>query len=210
MRTVPIEKWERREEYEHFIAFPNPFFDVTVRLNVTNLLRRTKAKEIPFYGALIYATMKTVNSMDEFLCRVHGGDIVYYDEARPFFVDMDKETHKIKFVTYPMCDDMAEFAKGASAAGKASHGLYGSTGDSCCECKVFISCSPQIAFTAFTAACHGNAEDFTPNITWGKYYEADDGEMLIPCAAKLNHCAQDAHHASMFFTLLQKIIDEAN
>ena len=47
-KIIDIATWNRREHYEHFSAFDDPFFGVTVNVIVRARIRKPKTKAFPF------------------------------------------------------------------------------------------------------------------------------------------------------------------
>lgn len=47
-KIIDIATWNRREHYEHFSAFDDPFFGVTVQVDCTRTYQEAKAKGISF------------------------------------------------------------------------------------------------------------------------------------------------------------------
>ena len=45
---IDIATWNRREHYEHFSAFDDPFFGVTVQVDCTRAYQEAKTKGISF------------------------------------------------------------------------------------------------------------------------------------------------------------------
>ena len=47
-KIIDIATWNRREHYEHFSAFDDPFFGVTVQVDCTRAYQEAKTKGISF------------------------------------------------------------------------------------------------------------------------------------------------------------------
>ena len=53
IRDIDMNTWPRREIYDFFSPIANPFYSVTFTLDVTNLYRYVKERELSFYYALV-------------------------------------------------------------------------------------------------------------------------------------------------------------
>ena len=55
-KIIDIATWNRREHYEHFSAFDDPFFGVTVQVDCTRTYQEAKTKGISFslFGFNVY------------------------------------------------------------------------------------------------------------------------------------------------------------
>ena len=59
-KLIDVDKWERKEFYEHFINEVICTYSTVVNIDITNL------KEQKLYPAMIWLLTKTVNDMPEF------------------------------------------------------------------------------------------------------------------------------------------------
>ena len=50
-KIIDIATWNRREHYEHFSAFDDPFFGVTVNVDCTRAYQEAKDKGVSFFPA---------------------------------------------------------------------------------------------------------------------------------------------------------------
>ena len=85
IKLIDMEKWDRREFYQHFINEVVCSYSVAVNVDIT-ALRGEK-----LYPAMIWLLTKTVNDMPEFrTCLTEAGPGIY-DSMHPMYTVFSKE-----------------------------------------------------------------------------------------------------------------------
>src|SRR5687768_1970092 len=79
MKPVDIENWNRKTIYEYFKDFPDPFFNMTANLDVTELYRFCKEKKLSFSLANLFYSLETVNEIREFRMRLKDDRLVEFE-----------------------------------------------------------------------------------------------------------------------------------
>lgn len=63
--------WSRKEIYDNFSKIDYPFYSVTIPIDVTNVKKISKDKELSFYFLMIWICTKAINSIQEFKIRMY-------------------------------------------------------------------------------------------------------------------------------------------
>ena len=82
-KIIDIATWNRREHYEHFSAFDDPFFGVTVQVDCTRTYQEAKAKSISFSLLVLHRITTAAAAVEEFRYRIEGDKVVCYDSLLP-------------------------------------------------------------------------------------------------------------------------------
>ena len=82
-KIIDIATWNRREHYEHFSAFDDPFFGVTVQVDCTRAYQEAKAKGISFSLLVLHRITTAAAAVEEFRYRIEGDKVVCYDSLPP-------------------------------------------------------------------------------------------------------------------------------
>ena len=86
-KIIDIATWNRKEHFEHFSAFDDPFFGVTVHVDCTRSYQEAKDKGVSFSLLLLHRIITAASKVEEFRYRIEGDKVVCYDsllpEARP-------------------------------------------------------------------------------------------------------------------------------
>ncbi len=86
MKTIDVESWNRRTQYENFIRYTNPIISVCTTLDVTPIVERCRVKGLSFFSSFLYLVTKSVNEVDEMKLRIDGDRIVMPDCVHPSYV----------------------------------------------------------------------------------------------------------------------------
>ena len=78
-RHLDIENWSRRELFEFFIGYANPYFNVCVQMDVTEFLAFVRKRSIKVSLALHYFALRVANEIDPFCYRLKDGKVVIFD-----------------------------------------------------------------------------------------------------------------------------------
>ena len=69
-KIIDIATWNRREHYEHFSAFDDPFFGVTVNVDCTRAYQEAKDKGVSFSLLVLHRIVTAAAAVEEFRYRI--------------------------------------------------------------------------------------------------------------------------------------------
>ncbi len=78
-QTIDITHWNRREHFEFFSRFDDPFFGITTLVDFTKAYEHIKAHRRPFFLSSVHFLLKCVNETEAFRLRTEDGKLVQYD-----------------------------------------------------------------------------------------------------------------------------------
>jgi len=76
---LDLATWPRRQLYDFFINYAQPYFNVCVRLDVTNLIALARERKIKFSLAIHYFGLRLANELEPFRYRLKEGGVFVYD-----------------------------------------------------------------------------------------------------------------------------------
>ncbi|MGN0747374.1 MAG: CatA-like O-acetyltransferase, partial [Aristaeellaceae bacterium] len=88
MKVIDMAAWPRREIFGFFSGVSNPFYSVTVQVDVTPLAAWAKREGLSFYYALVYLCTQAVNRTEAFRYDIREGQVVLHDRREPSFTDL--------------------------------------------------------------------------------------------------------------------------
>lgn len=208
MKELDYENWPRKNAYEFFSNISNPFYMISFRQDVTNLVRYAKKNELSFYYALIWLCTKAINDVEAFCIAVKDDKLVILDHRDPSFTDLKKDTEQFHIVTLEMADDLHEFCHRAMKLSSAQESFIDMDKES--DELIYFSCLPWIDLTALTnerdlTDVHSR-DDSIPHIAWGKYTETD-GRLSLVISLEVNHRFIDGLHIGRFHERLEYYIE---
>ncbi|RTL14004.1 MAG: chloramphenicol acetyltransferase, partial [Flavobacteriaceae bacterium] len=79
-QKIDISSWNRKEHFEFFNTFEEPFFGITTSIDMTIAYEKAKAMQIPFFVYYLHKTIAAVNQVENFRYRIEENEVVLYDE----------------------------------------------------------------------------------------------------------------------------------
>ena len=200
--VVDMSRDPRRQQYEFFRNVVNPFFSLTVQLDVTEFLEATRGE--PFFHSFLYAVTRALNAVPELRRRfLPDGTVVEYDRCSPSYT-ASKPDHTFAFClveghTESRAAFIAESVRRQQEAVRRPDGMT-DEGDK--DEHFFVSALPWISYTQVTVPS-GPPGECNPRFEWGKYYE-QNGRTLLPFTIFVHHALADGWHVSQFFERLNE------
>ena len=204
-RYLDMETYRRRAHFEYFSGLAYPYVGVTVQVDLTELLRKIKNEELPFFFTICYCVSRAANRTQEFRQRIRDGKIIEFDRCRTSHtVALEDGTFcyctladEIPFTEYlPYATREQEEAKREGSIEETEEDIYD---------KFFVSTVPWISYTSLIQPTPVPA-DSNPRITWGKYY-AQGERILLPVSVLCHHALVDGRHIADFYQSLDKEIE---
>lgn len=78
---INITEWNRAELFQEFIGMRTSIYDMSVRMNVTKLVKYCKQNGQSFFINFLYLTLRELNNIPEFRMRIHNGEPYIYDKV---------------------------------------------------------------------------------------------------------------------------------
>lgn len=204
IRDIDMSTWPRREIYDFFSPISNPFYSVTFTLDVTNLYRYVKERELSFYYALVYLCTQAVNRVEAFLYTIEDGKVRIYDKRQPSFTDLEKGSELFRMVFVPCEGSLDEFCRAAKAKSESQHFFFDPTAET--NDLIYFSCLPWMDVTGLTNERNLDPDDAIPRIAWGKYIDVD-GRKQLHISLEINHRLIDGVHLGRFNEELCRLIE---
>lgn len=201
MRVLDLETWKRREHYEFFRRFDDPFWNVTVPVDVTGLVDVCRDDGPSFFLASLWTAMRALNETEELRMRIRGDDVVVHDVTHPACtVLLEDET--FVFAYFDMHERFETFRANADALlqrlRRADPGL-----DPQPERDDVVYCSvlPWLGFSSFRHARAGEP-DSIPRLVLGRH-TAVGGRRSMPLSIEAHHALVDGLHVGRFVASLE-------
>ncbi|MGM9763783.1 MAG: CatA-like O-acetyltransferase [Candidatus Cryptobacteroides sp.] len=205
-KKTDIENWSRREIYELFSPYSNPFYVVSFNVEIHNLYNFCKKNGIGVYHAMIWCITRAINSVPAFRQRIVKGEIVEYDRTFPSYTFLKAGEDAFKICTLSADEDIIGFDRKAKLAEASQTTLLGDY-DLPPEPLIYLSCLPWIETTCITSERNLDRDDCIPRISWGKFRKNPDGSIMQNITVDTNHRLVDGYHIGLFGQSLQAAID---
>ncbi|MEP6902116.1 MAG: CatA-like O-acetyltransferase [Actinomycetota bacterium] len=202
MKFVDVENWNRKEIYEYFKDFKDPFFNLTANLDVTEIYRFCKEKKLSFSLANLFYSLQTANEIREFKIRLKDERLVEFEKIHATLtISQPDETFSLCY--FEMQENVFEF----NEAGKIAVEKYTKFKTfNVMRDRVDLIYSSVIPWASFTSFKHASRLDnkFTiPRMVFGKMFE-DAGRKKLPHSVEVHHAIADGFHVGKYFVSLQE------
>lgn len=204
-QKIDLETWNRKEHFNFFNSFEEPFFGVTVDLDCT--IAYTKAKElgVSFFQYYLHKSLVAANQVAPFRYRIINDEIWQYGKVDASAVITRPDgTFGFSYIKYnPDFEIFAANAQNAILEVQQSSGLkLAGAGENVIHC----SAMPWLAFTGLSHARNYSFKDSCPKFSYGKIRE-EGGKKQMPFSIHVNHALMDGFHVSQMVEIFQSMLD---
>jgi len=205
MKTkIDLETWYRKDHFNFFNAFEEPFFGATVNVDVTIAYQKAREQGVSFFLYYLHAILKAANQIEHFKYRVEDGEVYLYDVINTSTtVSRPDTTFGFSYINYHK--NFNEFIAGAQ---QEITRVQNTTG---LELRpvfnvLHVSAIPWVNFTGLTHARSFTFKDSMPKISLGKITGAD-GKKIMPLSVTVHHGLMDGRHVGEFIDLFQELLN---
>lgn len=207
-RFLEISSWKRREHFELFRSFANPFFSVCVEVDVTRVWEESRQPGSPsFYVATLFHSLRAANATEAFRLRIRGDRVWAHDSLRASATIL-RDDDTFGFGIFPPAPTLDEFNRHAigevAAARRAAPLVLPRPGE---DDLIYHSSLPWMRFTAFTNALN-DGKDSVPRVVFGKCAQRG-GRWTLPVAVEVHHALVDGLDVARYLEALQAAFSPA-
>jgi chloramphenicol O-acetyltransferase type A len=204
---LDLATWPRREQFEFYRDYDNPFFNVCMRLDVTSLVKELR-KHASVSVALTYhyIALRAANEIEQFRYRLRGDRVLVHDVINGGTTLMlPNETFTLVYFDY--ADTFAEFIGPAQRAleEKKKEGSFQPRHED--DARIHCTTLPWLAFTSFSHARNWGREDSVPKISFGKFTQEND-RTLMPFSVEVHHALVDGLHVGRYVARIEEMLAE--
>ncbi|HEX8561956.1 MAG TPA: chloramphenicol acetyltransferase [Flavobacterium sp.] len=205
-RELNIKDWNRKEHFEFFSKFEEPFFGVTVNIDCTNARLYAKEKNISFFLLYLYRALKAANKIEPFRYRIMDNTVYVFDsvDASPT-INRPNGTFGFAYISYD--EDESVFYTGAKQVIAQVEGSTGLIPAVSGENVIHFSALPWLQFTSISHARSFSFKDSCPKISFGNIH-SDNGREYIPVSIHVHHALMDGYHVGQFVDEFQRHLNQ--
>jgi chloramphenicol O-acetyltransferase type A len=201
---LDLSTWPRRDLFEFFAAYSNPYFNVCARLDVTKVVAMVRQRPgVRISLALHYFALRIANEIEPFRYRLKEEKVFIYDIINGgTTVLRPNETFGYAYFDYQ--EDFEKFVRDAAQSVdriKAENDLKPTGRDD----LIYFTSLPWIAFTSFAHARNPGRGDSVPRIVFGKFTKENES-LMLPISVEVHHALVDGIHVGRFFTRMEEAL----
>lgn len=199
---LDLQNWPRKEHFEFFRKFDEPFFGICANVDCTAAYAAAKAGGHSFFLYYLHKVITAVNAVEPFRYRIAADDIVVHDTINvSATLTREDNTFGFSFMEYhPGFEAFSAAARQEIERVRNTPGLFTRSFEA--DNLIHFSAVPWINFTSLSHARSLTLPDSCPKISVGKMTEAG-GRLLMPVSVHVHHALMDGYHVGLFFDALQ-------
>jgi chloramphenicol O-acetyltransferase type A len=200
-QKIDLATWNRKEHFEFFSTFEEPFFGITTPIDMTIAYEKAKAMQIPFFVYYLHKTIVAVNQVENFRYRIEENEVVLYNEIDASATIMrENKTFGFSFMKFHSnIDEFTKIAETEIERIQVTPGLF--TREFPTNI-IHFSAIPWINFTSLTHSRSYTLTDSCPKVSWGKLID-ENGKKTMSVAVMAHHGLVDGYHMGLFVEALQ-------
>jgi len=199
---IDFATWKRKEHYDFFKDFEQPFWGITTTVDCTEAYQYCKENTIPFFIFYLYKSLIAANQVKEFRYRIEGSDVVEYERISGS-VTVLREDETFGFANFGFVEDFNLFKKDVSDSVANVKSQEGLKPDFELVSLIHYSVLPLVRFSSFQHAQKLGTKHSVPQIVFGKFHNAD-GRMKLPVSVHVHHALCDGIHVGKFIEAFEK------
>jgi len=203
-KYLDVANWSRRDLFKFFLSYDNPYFNVCLRLDVTEVLSwlgsRTK---VSVSLANHYFALRVANEIEPFRYRLQDEKVLVHEVINGgTTVLLPDETFTFAYFDYRV--DFDDFMKGAqeSVAQTITKPTFQPTPR---DNLIYFTTLPWFSFTSFAHARKRGRGDSVPRIAFGKFVKEND-RTWMPFSVEVHHALMDGLHVGRYVNRLQEAL----
>ncbi len=200
-RVLEIDSWLRRDHFNFFSQFDEPFFGVCVDIDCTHAYEKCKKTDNSFFLYYIHKSLVAANKIEPFRYRIENKQVVVYDiiHASPTIIRED-ETFGFSLMEYN--DDFKIFSSEARIEIEKIRNSKGLLNGIIGNDIIHYSSLPWIKFNSISHARNFKFQDTCPKITFGKIFDVENRKKM-PVSVHVHHALVDGINVGQFIDEFQ-------
>lgn len=205
---LDLNTWSRKDHFEFFNTFEEPFFGVTVDVDCTLTYLEAKEKGISFFLLYLYKSLQAANRVEPFRYRIIDGDVWVYEEVHAS-ATINRPNGTFGFGYLDFYPDFELFRAEAIKEIKKVENSTGLIPSSSGENVIHFSALPWLNFKSLSHARSFSFKDSCPKISFGQVRE-ENGCKIMTVSIHVNHSLMDGFHVSEFVNTYQELLNQKN
>jgi chloramphenicol O-acetyltransferase type A len=201
---LDLSTWARKEHFDFFNTFEEPYHGVCVSIDCTAAYRFVKSAGVSFFLYYLYQSLAAAQTIPAFRYRIEGDEVFLYDTIDAGSA-IDRADGTFGYGLLPYRESFDEFLAVANlevARVRSVTGLTRTTTNNLIRYSV-------LPWTDFTSLSHARAfskPDSCPRITFGKATQHDDRRKM-PISIHVHHALVDGREVGQYLKAFQNLMN---
>lgn len=205
-KKLNLNTWPRKEHYEFFKQFEEPFFGICVTIDCNKAYSSSKESDYSFFLYYLHKSLLAANSIESFRYRINDDEVYVYDtvHASP---TINRPNGTFGFSYMDFYRDFQTFSAEAKKEIDRVRNTTKITPEVSGGNVIHYSSLPWIDFTSISHARKFSFNDSCPKIAFGKMTESN-GKKTMPVSVHAHHALMDGYHVAQFIEEFQNRMNE--
>jgi chloramphenicol O-acetyltransferase type A len=206
-KYLDLESWGRRQLFDFFRRYDQPYFNVCTQLDVTRLMELIRSHPGTNVSLTYhYFALRVANEIESFHYRLKDDQVLVYEVVHGgSTVLMPNESFSFAYFDYD--EDFLRFATGAKQAMDDVRNGDGVLRPTPRDNLIYFTTLPWFSFTSFAHARNSERGLSVPRIAFGKFLE-EGGRVKLPFSVEVHHALMDGLHVGRYLNRLQEVLLE--
>ena len=206
--NIDLDKWERKNHFNFFKDYANPFYNICTNIEVTSLVDFTKQNNVSFFLSMLFMSSKAVNNVKELKYRILDDKVIAYKVVHPFSTIFNDDK-TFNFCPFTYYDNFSLFyQKGNESISETLKEKDKLEAKEYRTDVIHYTSIPWFSITGMTHARKTFQGDSIPKIVFGKYFD-ENNVIKMPICIEVNHALVDGYHLSKYLNYFQEYINHA-
>ena len=205
-QELDITTWNRKEHFEFFCKFEEPFFGTTIQFDCTKAYAKSKELGVSFFTYYLHKTLVAVNKIENFRYRIHDEKVFIYDKINVSSTILrDDKTFGFSETEYN--ENLNAFIENYNTEATRVKNTTGLFTKEYNENIVHFSALPWINFTSISHSRSFTFPDSCPKFSFGKM-TTDNDKKFMSMSVHVHHGLVDGYHLGLFFEEFERLMNE--
>ncbi|WP_316734709.1 chloramphenicol acetyltransferase [Pedobacter aquatilis] len=204
---IDINTWIRKDHFNFFNRFEEPFFGVTVDVDCTETYHEAKTSGVSFFQLYLHKSLVAANAIENFSYRISGDDVWKYDVINASAtINRPNGTFGFGYIDYH--EDFLAFREAAIAEIAKVESTTGLIPSASGDNVIHYSALPWLNFKSMSHARSFSHQDSCPKISFGQV-RIENERRIMAVSIHAHHALMDGFHVSQFVDTYQKLLSTA-
>lgn len=182
---IDLQNWDRREHFEFYSKFKEPYHGVNVSLDISALKEQCQKDGKSIFMAYLHRAIIAVNQVEAFRYRIINKEVYLFDTSH-VTMTIARANAPFGFSFVAFNEDFSAFEAEAMKEFERVRHSRGLDLSVSRENVVHFSALPWFEFTGITHARDLEGDDCSPKITFGKISKKDE-RWFMPVSVHVHH-----------------------
>ena len=204
---IDINTWIRKDHFNFFNSFEEPFFGVTVDVDCTETYNEAKSLGVSFFLLYLHKSLVAANQVENFKYRISGDEVWKYNDVHAS-ATINRPNGTFGFGYIDFYQDFSMFCTEAVKEIEKVQTTTGLIASSSGDNVIHFSALPWLNFKSISHARKFSRQDSCPKISFGQVRD-EFGRKIMSLSIHAHHALVDGFHVSQFVNIYQKQLNTA-